>query len=263
MSERGDIIIGEGNIKFGLEYRDLLSDQGVCIHALGNVDGTEVELLRFDCFDHEPHYHYGPAKRNERLMLDQTTEGNPLDWAIVQLRNRLPDMVRRAGYDDLADNIDMGALADDLDQTDALAHKMALEERRTVTHDRGDVIIESGTIRFGIEYRHLNGDEGVAIHVLGDVNGEEHEFLTFDCFQKAPHYHYGPRAKNQRLYLDKAIIPDPLSWALDLFRGGKLASMLDRAGYPSHASGLNPAILSESVTKVSSIATKMEKDNNG
>lgn len=49
MAERGDIIIGEGKIKFGLEYRDLLSDQGVCIHALGDVDGEEVGVLRFDC----------------------------------------------------------------------------------------------------------------------------------------------------------------------------------------------------------------------
>ena len=29
MAERGDIIIGEGKIKFGLEYRDLLSDQAL------------------------------------------------------------------------------------------------------------------------------------------------------------------------------------------------------------------------------------------
>ena len=70
MAERGDVIIGDGAIKFGLEYRDLLSDQGLCIHALGDMDGEEVELLRFDCFDHAPHYHYGPQMRNERLMLD-------------------------------------------------------------------------------------------------------------------------------------------------------------------------------------------------
>ena len=60
-------IIGTGKVKFGLEYRDLLSDQGVCINVFGEVDGEEVELLRFDCFDHEPHYHYGPEKQNKRL----------------------------------------------------------------------------------------------------------------------------------------------------------------------------------------------------
>ena len=29
MKERGDTIIGEAAIKFGIEYRDLLNDQGV------------------------------------------------------------------------------------------------------------------------------------------------------------------------------------------------------------------------------------------
>ena len=129
-------------------------------------------------------------------------------------------------------------------------------------HNRGDVIVEAGPVRFGIEYRHLGGDEGIAIHVMGDVGGEERELLTFDCFQKAPHYHYGPRAKNQRLYLDKTAVPDPLEWALDLFRGGKLAPMLDRAGYRDHAAGLNPAVVAQSVAQVAEIATKMEAENN-
>lgn len=259
--ERGDVIIGEGAVKFGLEYRDLLSDQGVCLHALGDVDGEEVELLRFDCFDHEPHYHYGPEKRNTRLMLDKTTEGDPLDWTLKQLNERLPDMVRRAGYADLADSIDMDGLRDDLAETEATAKRMAVDGRRTVLHNRGDAVIEAGPVRFGIEFRELANDRGVAIHVLGDVGGEEHELLTFDCFERAPHYHYGPRAKNQRLYLDTTATPDPLDWALNLFKGGKLAAMLERAGYTDHAARLNPAILADKVGEVASVATEMQEAN--
>lgn len=259
--ERGDVIIGEGAIKFGLEYRDLLSDQGVCIHALGDVDGEEVELLRFDCFDHEPHYHYGPEKRNTRLMLDKTTEGDPLDWTLTQLNERLPEMVRRAGYDDLAAGIDMDGLRGTLDETVATAKRMAVDGRRTVMHNRGDEVIEAGPVRFGLEFRELANDRGVAIHVLGDVGGEEVELLTFDCFERAPHYHYGPRAKNQRLYLDMTATPDPLDWALNLFKGGKLAPMLERAGYADHAARLNPAVLADRVAEVESVATRMQADN--
>ena len=40
-------------------------------------------------------------------------------------------------------------------------------------------------------------------------------------------------------------MPDPLRWALDLFKGGKLATMLSRAGYPDHAAGLKPSLLAE------------------
>ena len=118
-------------------------------------------------------------------------------------------------------------------------------QRSTVRHDRGDVIIEAGSVKFGVEFRELASDRGVAIHVLGDAAGEEVELLTFDCFENAPHYHYGPMAKNQRLYLDVTTAPDSLRWALDLFKGGKLAAMLDRAGYSDHAARLNPAMVAQ------------------
>lgn len=261
MTERGDVIIGDGNVKFGLEYRDLMSDQGVCIHALADVEGQEVELLRFDCFDHEPHYHYGPEKRNERHMLDKTTEGDPIVWTLSHLRERLPEMVRRAGYDALADEIDTDVMDSTLDELESTAHKMATDGRKTVMHNRGDVIIDAGAVRFGVEFRELGSDRGIAIHVLGDVGSEETEILTFDCFENAPHYHYGPRAKNQRLYLDKTTVPNPLRWTLDLFKGGKLASMLGRAGYGDHAAALNPAVLAKGVAEVESVAVDMEKAN--
>jgi hypothetical protein len=261
MKERGDVIIGEGNVKFGLEYRDLLYDQGVCIHVLGDVNGEEVELLRFDCFDHQPHYHYGPQNRNERLMLDTTTEGAPLDWALSSIREQLPQMVRRAGYTELADQINVKELGSALEEMESVARKMSREDRKTVVHNRGDVVVDAGPIRFGIEFRELKADRGIAIHVLGDVGGEEIELLTFDCFEKAPHYHYGPRARNQRLYLDTTTTPDPLRWALDLFKGGKLAPMLQRAGYADHAAGLNPSVLIERTAEVEKVALEMRAAN--
>ncbi len=261
MKERGDTIIGDGAIKFGIEYRDLLSDQGVCIHVLGDTDDDEHELLRFDCFDHEPHYHYGPQKRNQRLMLDKTTEGDSLDWTIQQIRDRLPEMVDRAGYPELADAARGMDLSADTDDLEAQARSLAVSGRRTVMHDRGDVILEAGPVRFGVEFRQLANDRGVAIHVLGDVGDEEQELLTFDCFERAPHYHYGPRAKNQRLYLDTTTVPDPLGWALGLFKGGKLGSMLDRAGYGDHAARLNPALVASAVGELETVSREMEAEN--
>ena len=87
------------------------------------------------------------------------------------------------------------------------------------------------------------------------------ELLTFDCFENAPHYHYGPRAKNQRMYLDTTAQPDPLRWALDLFKGGKLAAMLERAGYRDHAAGLNPSTLAEKLAEVESTALGLQTAN--
>ncbi|SUZ51572.1 uncharacterized protein METZ01_LOCUS4426 [marine metagenome] len=260
MSPSSSVTIGEGKIKFGLEYRDLLSDQGVCIHVIGDVAGEDVELLRFDCFDHEPHYHYGPEARNERLMLDSTTEGDSLDWTLRNFSNRLPEMIERAGYDDLAEHVRADDLSDVVQEVSSAARKMAQSERRTVIHDRGNVIVEAGSVRFGIEYRHLANDEGVAIHVLGDVGDKELELLTFDCFKNAPHYHYGPRAKNQRIYLDQTASPDSLRWALDLLKGGKLGPMLHKAGYADHASRLNPTVLLESMAEVEKVSIEMDRE---
>ena len=261
MAAHDTVDIGSGSIKFHLHYSDQLNDQGVTMNVYGDVDGQDVEILRFDCFDHAPHYHYGPEKLDERLMLDKTTEGDPLDWTLAQLRTRMPDMTRRAGYEDLAGSIDDATLQADLDAVESAARTMALDQRSTVLHDRGDVIIEAGSVRFGVEFRELGSDRGVAIHVLGDVAGHEVELLTFDCFETAPHYHYGPMAKNQRLYLDVTTAPDAPRWALDLFKGGKLAAMLDRAGYSDHAARLNPAIVAQKVDELESVALTLAADN--
>lgn len=245
--------VGEGLIKFRLEYQDVVKDQGLTIQVLGVVDGAEVSVLRFYCFYHLAHYYYGPEERNDWLTIDQTTEGDPLEWSLWQIRHRLPSLVSRAGYDDLAGEIDMGGLGPTLAQMEETARAMASEQRRTVKHNRGDVMVEAGPVRFGVEDR----EPGIAIHVLGDVDGEEKELLALDCFDVDPHYHYGPRAKNERLYLDPAAIPDSLRWAIDLLKGGRLDPMLRRAGYPDHAARLDPATVAEKVAEVESVAFGM------
>ena len=248
------VFIGDGPVKFRLEYHDLLKDQGLTIQVLGEVDGAEVSLLRFYCFDHDPHYYYGPEDQGDRLSIDQTTEGDPLEWSLSLLRNRLPRLIAQAGFGQLSDKIDLEALRPTLAKLDKTARELAREQRSTVIHNRGDVVIEAGPIRFGVE----NREPGIAIHIHGDLDGEEKELLTFDCFDEEPHYHYGPRAKNQRLYIDTTAIPDPLRWTLDLFKGGKLVPMLQRAGYHDHAARLNPATVAQKIAEVESVALEMQ-----
>jgi hypothetical protein len=64
------------------------------------------------------------------------------------------------------------------------------------------VYIPAGILKFGIEYRHLQGDQGVCIHVFGEVNGREEEVLRFDCFERAPHYHYAWSTNDRYVPLD-------------------------------------------------------------
>jgi hypothetical protein len=233
------------------------ADQGVCIQVVGNIDGKETELLRFDCFDNHPHYHYEPEKKNVRIMLDPTVAGNPIRWTMSQLRSRLPAMLAHAGYGDLAVQIDPSSLMQKLPEVEAKACEMALKGRNTVTHNRGTEIIEAGNIRFGLEMRTVGQDGGIAIHVLGDAAGQEIELLAFDCFRTYPHYHYGPRAKNERIFWDTTLVPDAFRWTIDQFKAGKLRTMLERAGYPTIAAALDEDLIAAKLPEVETTAQAM------
>jgi hypothetical protein len=89
------------------------------------------------------------------------------------------------------------------------------------------------------------------------VAGQEIELLAFDCFRVNPHYHYGPRYKNERIFIDKTVVPDSLAWTLDLFKSGKLPAMLKRAGYPTIAAALDEDLVADKVREVESTLKAM------
>jgi hypothetical protein len=269
----GTTKIACGPLCFALQYRDLDggaphrqgtggagggdADQGVCIQVVGSVEGKETELLRFDCFDNHPHYHYGPENKNVRIMLDPTVAGNSIGWTIAQLRSKLPAMLARAGYEALALQIDPYLLTQTLTEVEAKAREMALQRRNTVRHNRGTEIIEAGNIRFGLEMRTVGPDGGIAIHVLGDIAAQEVELLAFDCFRTYPHYHYGPMNKNERIFWDTTLVPNAFQWTMDQFKAGKLPAMLQRAGYPTVAETLDTGLITCKLPEVEAKAQEM------
>lgn len=221
------------------------------------MGGKETELLRFDCFDNDARYHYGPEKQNERIMLDPTVTGHPIGWTIKQLGTSLAPMLTRAGYEEHANQLDPDLVAQTLPEVDVTARQLDVEARDTVTHNRGEPVIVARNIRFGLEMRTVGKDGGPAIHVLGDVAGQEVELLAFDCFRLNPHYHYGPRCKNERIFIDKTVVPDALAWTLTLFKNGKLPKMLERAGYPSIVAALDEDLVAAKVCEVESALQAM------
>lgn len=245
----GSTQIKAGAVTFALQYRPLMADQGVSIQVMGEAEGEIAEMLRFDCFDQCPHYHYAPNKADVRYDLDKTTAGNPINWTLEQLRTRLPAMLERAGYEQVAQQLDCDLVVEQLAQVEEAARYIAIKQRRTVTHNRGDVVIECSNIRFGLEFREINGDRGLAVHVLSDVAGQEIEILAFDCFELAPHYHYGPRNQDVRIYWDTAVVPDPLVWTLTQFKHGRLPAMITRAGYPTIAAALDESLIARMVKR--------------
>ena len=239
--EKGKTVIDCGPVSVAMNYRkELMPDQGLCIQVYGEVGEKDTEILRFDCFDQDPHYHYGTENKNIRLHMDKTTAGNPVGWTLTNIRTKLPAMIRRAGYEDLAAAVEANPIPTaKLDEVENTARELARNERRNVTHKRGDFMFEAGNIRFGLEFRELRNDRGLAVHVLSDVAGQEIELLAFDCFENGPHYHYGPRNQDVRIYWDTTTSGEPLRWTLDQFKARKLREMITRAGYPSIAAGLD------------------------
>jgi len=238
------------------------ADQGVAILVKAQIAGKDTTLLRFNCFDIEKSYDYGPENRElavagpemlsgamltNHYQMDPIACGNPIGWTVRTLGSKLDRMLDRAGYPAIAKTADYDAVRQVLPEVEACARHLYATKRNTVKHNRGTHIFEAGNIRFGLEMRRLPmGDGGLAIHVLADIGGtpgkaytEETELLAFDHFWNGAHYHYGPRNKNHRIYWDRTLVENPLAWTLEQFESGKLAAMIVRAGYPGVAADLD------------------------
>ena len=93
----------------GSDTAGILDDRGVSIHVFAEVGGERQEVLRFDCFQEDPHYHYvsWSARSNEMLHVDPVADGDPLAWALERIRTRLPQMLERAGAGEAAAKVDL------------------------------------------------------------------------------------------------------------------------------------------------------------
>jgi hypothetical protein len=89
-----------------------LNDCGVSLHVFGGDGEQAREYLRFDCFQEEPHYHYvnWAASSNELLHIDPVADGDPLAWALQRICTRLPQLLIRAGADEIAKRVDLNLL---------------------------------------------------------------------------------------------------------------------------------------------------------
>lgn len=95
-------------------------------------------------------------------------------------------------------------------------------------------------IRFAIEHREAESDRGPTLRVRESESGRER--LRFDCFERAPHYHFDPEGRNEIISIERAL--DPVSWTLSLL-ARDLDGCLLRAGFetpPFEAAALRRAL---------------------
>ena len=104
-------MIEAGPLSFAVQYRHVGPEQGPSVHVFGEVDGRDEEILRFDCFDKTPHYHYGFSYIDQPMVpIDTAAVGDSLAWVCDRIANRLPAMLEKANADALAANVDEGRL---------------------------------------------------------------------------------------------------------------------------------------------------------
>jgi len=141
--------------------------------------------------------------------------------------------------------------------------------------------VEAGGLRVGVEFRLLNDDElasnyegeamdevqaaiqgdiednGVSLHVESLEDGKE--YLRFDCFTNAPHYHYiEPSGESQTVVdFDPAALGEMLPWALSQLRD-RLTPMLERAGGAALLSRIDPSAFAASLVEVARLALHAE-----
>jgi len=272
MKDRSDLTFEAGPVTFVVRHEQWdanihsHADQGVIILVQGEADGRTTDLLQFNCFDVEKSYIYAPEGEARICRIDPIVDGNPIRWSCRQMRENLPRMLAAAGYGRIADKVNMRKVAKAIEALEPAARERAINGRLLVKHNRGTDIFEAGNLRFGLEMRDLGADGGLAIHVLTDLVGtpsdhykEETEILAFDCFREQPHYHYGPRNKNHRVYWDKTIIRDPLEWTVEnVFKAGKLKEMIVAAGYPGVAQDMDEGLVAELLPAIAKRAREMQ-----
>jgi hypothetical protein len=232
MAEQG-LTIGVGGLRFNVRYSKTNTDRGPSLRIYGDVEGKPVQLLRFDCFDHQPHFHYDPEGKNNQLRMDKTKVSDPIAWSMDYLRGNVASLVRIAGYSALADQLDEAAL------TAALP---TVEKALRDTVPAETPAMAASGLCFTVEYRNTRTDRGPSLQVLGDVDGKRTQLLRFDCFEHEPHFHYDPDGKNNRIFLNTTRVSDPIAWSMDYLRGN-FTSLVRIAGYGRLADGLDEAAL--------------------
>jgi len=103
--------ITAGGLDFFVENRRTGSDGGPSLQVLAGPENEKLQLLRFDMFHRQPHYHYAPNGKNIRYDLDPLTFDDGMGWAISLLRARLPQLLEKADYAGLTDEARDAALA--------------------------------------------------------------------------------------------------------------------------------------------------------
>jgi hypothetical protein len=115
-----------GNLVFAVRELHTRLGDGVSVDILAKFTEQEASLLRLDWFPDCPHYHYNPRMENTReIPLDPALLGDPMDWFLERIPDRLPSMIESAGHPDVASAIDRGEISRVMPDVKRMAKSLA------------------------------------------------------------------------------------------------------------------------------------------
>jgi hypothetical protein len=126
MPSSSENVVQVGKLRFKTHYRHFGGDQGPAVEVYAEVaPGQWREVARYDCFLQGPHRHFFYSDgREDRADLGTASLEESLCVCVDELRARLPDVLRRTGYAELAGGVgpDLGPAVDQVEARLRAAH---------------------------------------------------------------------------------------------------------------------------------------------
>ena len=127
--EDRQLTVKAGGVRIEMRYRRRGSDRGLSFEVYGGEGDDAPEVLRFDCFEKRPHFHYiGPV--NHKLeRINKKTVPNPVRWTLRRIKRDLPSLFWKAGHRKLGREIHQSAVARALAKVEKKIIRLSLRSR--------------------------------------------------------------------------------------------------------------------------------------
>ena len=93
------------DLRASVRRRDVGEDGGLSIELYGPGEEPREQLIRFDVFRRDPHYHV-PSSDPKQIDMQRGPLEQSLEFAFDCLERRLPELLREARYPEFAEKID-------------------------------------------------------------------------------------------------------------------------------------------------------------
>lgn len=230
----------------GLRFVVSSNDYGANLAVFGDLGKGSVELVRFQDYVDDPHYH---APIGGWYAFDRATLGEPLDWWITQLRDNLHALLEDSGFSAMAASIDFGVVSANVEQLRTAMIECVPEHyarvpgvgiRRTdwstdesAFQKRNVRFIDIGGLRCEIFF---DRDMGATMEVFALTDDGPVGMIRLDDYDENPHYH---APVGTWFGFDRATLGEPLAWFIDqvrnhlraLFESSRLSQIVPRVDF--------------------------------